>query len=120
MGFLSGLFRRAPEVLPEAVLTADELDAVLAEGKPTVVDVWSPTCVPCKQLAPVVIDVTTRYADRVRVVQIDSSKAEPRLLARLEIRAVPTLLIYREGGLIGRHTGWRPASWFDEMIAAEF
>ncbi|MCB9665217.1 MAG: thioredoxin family protein [Alphaproteobacteria bacterium] len=120
MGFLSSLFQRAPQVLPDAVLTAAELDAVVAEGQPTIVDVWSPTCGPCKALAPVVIDVTTRYQGRVRVVQIDSSRAEPALMQRLQVRSVPTLLIYRDGELIGRHTGWRPKSWFDEMVDVEF
>ena len=120
MGFLSNLFQRAPEVLPDPVLSASELEAVLAEGVPTIVDVWSPTCGPCKQLAPIVIQVTTAYAGRVRVVQVDSSRAEPELLRQLQVRSVPTLLIYRDGELLGRHTGWRPKSWFDGMIAAEF
>lgn len=120
MGFLSNLFQRKPQVLPEAVLTVAQLDALLAAGRPTIVDVWSPTCAPCKALAPILIDVTTRYAGRVQVAQIDSSRAEPALMQRLQVRSVPTLLIFRDGESIGRHTGVRPHTWFDGLIEAEF
>ena len=87
-------------------------------AQPVIVDVWSASCGPCKRLEPVLIEVATRYAGKVKVVEIGTD-AEPQLLAELEVRGTPTIIIYRAGEELGRSTGYRPASWFDELIQKE-
>lgn len=121
MSLLSRLFRGRPKVFPESVrdLEAYE-DRVLRSDLPVIVDVWSATCPPCKQLEPVLIDIATRFADRVRVVEIGIGDAEPALVGKLGIRATPTLIIVHEGEELGRETGYKPAAWFEQMIDAEF
>ncbi len=64
--------------------------------------------------------VATKHAGTVRVVEIDVSQTEPTVFRGLGIRATPTILIYDGGEEFGRTTGFRPRSWFDEMIATEF
>lgn len=121
MTFLSRLFRGRPKVLPESVRDLDGYGArVLSSELPVIVDVWSATCPPCKQLEPVLIDIATRFADRVRVVEIGIGDADPALVAKLGVRATPTLIIVHEGKELGRESGYRPASWFEQMIEAEF
>ncbi|MDH5670937.1 MAG: thioredoxin family protein [Myxococcales bacterium] len=92
---------------------------VLRSELPVIVDVWSPTCAPCKKLVPVLIRVATKHQDRVKVAEL-STDAEPQLLAQLGVRATPTILVYEGGHEVGRMSGFRPAGWFDEMIEAEF
>jgi thiol-disulfide isomerase/thioredoxin len=121
VGFLSKLFTGRPEVLPTPISSLAEFrQTVLERDIPVIVDVWSPTCAPCKKLAPVLVEVATRYADRVGVVEINAAAAERALLNRLGVRATPTLIIYDGDEEFGRATGFRPRGWFDEMIAAEF
>jgi len=121
VGFLSKIFAGRPEVVPTPVSSmADYRREVLERDIPVIVDVWSPTCAPCRRLVPVLTEVATRYADRVGVVQINVAAAEPALLSRLGVRATPTLIIHDGGEEFGRVTGFRPRGWFDEMIAAEF
>lgn len=120
MGLLDKLFGTAPPVLPVSVRDLRTFEREVEGSEiPVIVDVWGPSCGPCKKLEPVLIEVATKHRGKVKVVEI-STDAEPQLLAELEVRATPTLIIYRDGAELGRSTGYRPAIWFDQMIEAEF
>lgn len=117
--FFGSLFASKPKVIPTHVRTVDAWrTTVLASNLPVLVNVWSGTCPPCRRLAPVLVEVATAHAGRVRVVEI-STDAEPALLAELEVRATPTTVLFEAGQEVGRVTGYRPKGWFDEMIATE-
>jgi thioredoxin len=119
MGLLDRLFGTAPQVLPTSIRDLKTFEREVEKSElPVIVDVWGPSCGPCKKLEPVLIEVATRHQGKVKVVEI-STEAEPQLLAELEVRATPTLIIYKGGEELGRSTGYRPASWFDQMIEAE-
>lgn len=121
MSFLARIFRPRPKVMPESVRDLSSYrERVLESDLPVIVDIWSATCPPCKQLEPVLIDIATRFADRVRVVEIAIDQAEPELVKKLAARATPTLIVVDSGRELGRETGYRPASWFEQMIEAEF
>lgn len=120
MGFFQKLFGAKREVLPVSVRSSEDFRAaVLDSPLPVIVDVWGPGCAPCKMLEPVMIDVATRYEGRVRVVEL-STEGDPKLLARLGVMATPTVLVFHQGKEFGRVSGFHPASWFEEMIEAEF
>lgn len=117
---LGSLFSGKPKVLPTHIDTRKQFEArVLKSPLPVIVDVWSNTCAPCKQLAPVLVRVATKHQGRVSVVEL-STDAEPKLLAELGVRATPTILVFDQGKEVGRMTGFRPQDWFDAMIDAEF
>lgn len=121
MGLLDWVLRGSKKVMPERVRDLATYErVVLRSDKPVIVDVWSPTCAPCKKLEPVLVDVATRFADRVKVVEIGVGDTDPRLLEKLQVRSTPTLIIVDGGQEIGRQSGWRPAEWFEQMIEAEF
>lgn len=120
MSWLSRLFGGGPSRAPEPVRSREDFQAkVLDCPRPVIVDVWSDTCPPCRRLMPVLAGVAGKYEGRVDVVEINTA-AEPALLAELEVRATPTLIIFSAGEELGRVTGFKPPNWFDEMIAAEF
>jgi len=120
MGILSTLFGPSRTVLPTPIRDMAAFRAeVLDSDVPVIVDVWSESCAPCRQLAPVLTDVATRHEGRVRVAEV-SADSEPALISGLRVRATPTLIIFDRGEEVGRVSGFRPRSWFDEMIEAEF
>ena len=120
MGILSKLFGPSREILPIPVRDLSSFRAEILESElPVIVDVWSESCAPCRQLVPVLTSVATRHEGRVRVAEI-STDSDPLLLRRLGVRATPTLLIFEGGQELGRVTGFRPGAWFDEMIETEF
>ena len=120
MSLLKRILGGRPKVMPTTVKTEAEFEQhVLRADLPTIVDVWSPTCAPCNKLAHVLIAVATKYQERIQVVEI-STAATNTLLARLDVMATPTLIIYQRGKELGRSTGFRPEGWFDDVIANEF
>ncbi|MDQ3034515.1 MAG: thioredoxin family protein [Myxococcota bacterium] len=122
MGLLDRLFGGGgKKVLPDRVRDLETFrKLVLKSDVPVIVDVWSASCGPCKKLEPVLIEVATRHAGRVRLVEIGTGDADPKLLARLDVRSTPTLIVFDRGEELGRSSGYRPASWFDHMIETEF
>jgi thioredoxin-like negative regulator of GroEL len=121
MGWIANLFGGKPKVLPEHVSDLASYRALVLESPvPVLVDVWSETCAPCRALEPVLIEVATHYAGRIRVAEINSTSADAALLERIAVRATPTILVYDRGQELGRSSGFRPKSWFDEMIRVEF
>lgn len=80
----------------------DEL--VLQSDLPVLLKFSTRQCGPCKALAPVVERVADEVKGRWRVFSIDLDEA-PRIAARYGIRAVPTLLAFRQGVPRGQLVG---------------
>jgi thioredoxin-like negative regulator of GroEL len=123
MGILDKLFgareRERERVVPDHVGTLEDFERVVKQaGGPAVLYVWGDACGPCKRMSHEVVAAATKHAGRVRFAELSTS-GDRALLAALEIRATPTLIVYDAGEELGRQTGFRPASWFDEMVAAE-
>lgn len=120
MGLLSKLFASKPNVTPDHVETRAQFEElVLRSEVPVIVNIWSPTCAPCRRLAPELVATATKYDERVRVVEIGTT-AEPALLGRLGVRSTPTTMVYEGGQELHRFSGYRSRGWFGEMIDAEF
>lgn len=120
MGLLDRWFGQKREVLPVHIEDAATFEReVTRSDRPVIVDVWRDNCAPCRQLAPVLIDMATRYEGRVKFAEVNTS-GEPALIRRLGAMATPTILVFRDGREIGRVVGFHPRNWFEEMIDAEF
>ncbi len=105
---------------PTPIRSLPEWRSTVAEnGRPVILEVWSDTCPPCRQMIPVLETVATRYNGRVDVVTVGAD-ADIQLLQHLQVRSTPTLIVYDSGEEIGRMVGFRPAAWFDQMISTEF
>ena len=120
MGWIGKFFGGGDKVLPEEVTTLDRfIDAVTKSELPVIVDVYGRSCGPCTRLGPVLVNVATRHRERVRIVAI-STESEAELMARLAVSSTPTIIVFDKGQEVGRMTGFRPESWFDELIETEF
>jgi thioredoxin 1 len=69
---------------------------VLKSAQPVLVDFWAAWCGPCKMLSPVLDEIATEHAGRVKVVKVDID-GNPELAARFSIRSIPTLLYFVGG-----------------------
>jgi thioredoxin 1 len=77
---------------------------VLQRGGLTVVDFWSETCIPCKQLSRVLEQLAEEIPESVVIGKVDSDK-NPGLMERYNVRAVPSLLFFKDGALVETRTG---------------
>jgi thioredoxin 1 len=88
-----------------AVFSDSDFDAqVLGHEGLTVVDFWSETCVPCKQLKKILIQVAEDVPDNVMIGTVNGDK-NTDLLARYGVRGFPTLLFIKGGEVVETRTG---------------
>jgi thioredoxin 1 len=88
---------------------------VLKSNLPTVIDFWAEWCAPCRAIAPIVKDLSAQYEGKVKVVKmnIDENPATP---GKYGVRAIPTVLAFKNGTVVGQITGARPRAAFDELV----
>ena len=63
-------------------------------------------CGPCKTVAPILKEVVNEMGEDIKVIKIDIDN--PVLAQRLNVRSVPTLMIYKEESLLWRQSGVVP------------
>jgi thioredoxin 2 len=82
---------------------------------PVLVDFYSPTCGPCRMIAPVIAALAGAYAGRLLVFKIDTSSQQMNA-ARFQIRGVPTLLFFKNGAMVDQLVGAAPQADIERRI----
>ena len=78
--------------------------AVGRNDKPVLVDFWAPWCGPCKTVGPMLEAAVTAAKGAVKMAKVNVDDS-PETAARMGIRSIPTLALFREGGVVARQTG---------------
>ncbi len=81
------------------------LDGLLASSAlPVVVDFWAPWCGPCRAMAPAFEQAAGELAGKARFVKVNVDEQQA-LASRHGVRAIPTLILFRGGAEVKRHSG---------------
>jgi thioredoxin-like negative regulator of GroEL len=104
------------ETLPD-LTSAEAVDVALA-ARGLVLDIYTQSCVICRRLEPMVAAVAVASGGAVRAHKLDAERYS-EFAVRHDVRGVPTLLLFRDGGLIDRRSGFSTASALRDWIQRE-
>jgi thioredoxin 1 len=119
MTWIGKLLGITPQQKPLSVTDATFEQEVLHSELPVLLDVWGPSCGPCKQLEPIIMDLAAQYRGKVKVCEL-SAASNPLSVGRLQVRATPTVIYYKDGQELERLHGFRSSLFHRQTIQELF
>jgi thioredoxin 1 len=79
------------------------------------VDFWAVWCGPCQMVAPLVDELATEYAGKLKVMKLNTDE-NPEIAGRYQVMSIPTILFFKDGKPVEKLIGARPKRQFKELI----
>ena len=90
-------------------------EEILNSEKPALVDFWAPWCGPCKAIGPIVEELSQTFADQIKFAKCNVDN-NPETPSKYGIKAIPTLIFFKEGAVVEQITGMVAKSKLEDAI----
>lgn len=102
----------------EVTISPDNFtDEVVQSQVPVVVDFWAEWCMPCKMIAPVLEQISQDYAGKLKVAKVNVDD-NGEIAQKFNIVSIPTLLLFKDGEVVGQQVGAVPRETIEGMFKA--
>ena len=88
---------------------------VVNSDKPVLVDFWAPWCGPCRIIAPIIEELAEEFGDKIKVGKLNTDE-NPNIAMRYGIRAIPTIILFKNGEVVDTRIGVQPKEALKQMI----
>lgn len=88
------------------VLTDANFNKTISKGV-TLVDFWAPWCAPCRIQGPIINDLANDMQGKAQIGKLDVDQSK-RIAAKLSIRSIPTILVFKNGEIVKQFVGVKP------------
>jgi len=104
---------------PHKIVATDQnfMESVVeaSSSRPVLVDFWAPWCGPCRTLMPMLDRIADDYAGRFTLAKLNTDEA-PRVAGHLNIRSIPTVMLFRNGEVVDQFVGVQPEASIRAML----
>lgn len=88
---------------------------ILKSPLPSLVDFWAEWCGPCRALAPIVDEIANQFQGKVNVFKLNVDN-NPDTAAQFGVRGIPTVILFKNGGIFEQSVGLVPKQNLEKMI----